>query len=120
MTAYLAEAATGFASTRDGLTDAEKQWVLGDSLNERGVLSRWQINVLLLRSLSLPIEVALKHRSPLIRGLAALDRRCGKRRLLALMQSEEHPFVQAMRELRCNAEGAALTSRSRRAPSGAT
>ena len=105
MTAYFAEAATGFASERAGVTDSEREWLRHDALHERGVLFRWQINVLLLRTLSLPIDAALKHQSPLVRGLATLDRRCGKRRLPAIKQSEEHPFVRAMTELRCQAEG---------------
>ena len=116
MTAYCAEAATGFASTRAGLTDSERQWLLHDALHERGVAFRWQINVLLLRALSLPIDVTLNHKSPLIRGLAVLDQRCGKRRWRAIRQGEEHPFVLAMLELRCEAEGTmALTGSRRRA-----
>ena len=97
------------------MTDSEREWLLRDALQERGTLFRWQINVLLVRALSLPIDTALKHKSPLIRGLAILDRRCGKRRLLGIRQGEEHPFIRAMLELRCEAEGMmALTTGWRR------
>ena len=66
---------------------------------------RWQLNALLLESLSLSIESMLKHRSPIIRGLAVLDRRFGKRRLIAFDIETEHPFVRLLFEFRCTIEG---------------
>jgi hypothetical protein len=59
--------------------------------------------------LSLPIEEALVSPSPLVRGLAVVDRRVGKRRLLRLgEQHDEHPFVREMYAARCAAEGISL------------
>jgi hypothetical protein len=69
-------------------------------LEARGVAMRWKIERLLLESLSLSIGRSLKHRSPIIRGLAVLDGRCGKRRLASIDAAAEHPFVQGMLELR--------------------
>jgi len=65
---------------------------------------RKQIERHLMRSLSLSIEAALRDRVSVVRGLAVLDRRCGKRRLPALMKSEAHPFVRAMLRVRYEAE----------------
>ena len=57
-------------------------------------------------SLSLSIEEALQSPSPLLRGLAMLDRRVGKRRLRAMAPLEaEHPLVRALFALRCAVEG---------------
>ena len=78
--------------------------MLGE-LEGRGVAMRWQIERVLLESLSLSIERMLKHRSPIVRGLALLDQRCGKRRLARFDAAAEHPFVQDMLEFRCAAEG---------------
>jgi hypothetical protein len=56
-------------------------------------------------SLSLPVEAGLASESPLLQALAVLDARVGKRRLSALLQSPpEHPLVQAVLHLRCEAE----------------
>lgn len=56
--------------------------------------------------LTLTVETALVSPSPLIRALAVLDRRLGKRRLRALaFPPDEHPLVRAMFALRCDVEG---------------
>jgi hypothetical protein len=83
---------------------AANRRVLGD-LEARGVAMRWKIERLLLESLSLSVERLLKHRSPIVRGIAVLDRRCGKRRLAAIDAGAEHPFVRGMLEFRRAAEG---------------
>lgn len=57
-------------------------------------------------SLSLAIEDALRSPSPLVRALAVMDRRIGKRRLRAMAPLEgEHPLVRELHALRCAAEG---------------
>ena len=57
-------------------------------------------------SLSLPVDAALASESPLLRALAVLDARVGKRRLRALAAAaDEHPLVVALLRLRCDAEG---------------
>jgi hypothetical protein len=60
----------------------------------------------LAESLSLSLEGALSSPSPLVRGLALLDRRLGKRRLRQLAFGvREHPLVQALYRIRCEADG---------------
>jgi hypothetical protein len=59
--------------------------------------------------LSLSAEAALASASPLLRALAMLDARVGKRRLRALAQPPDaHPLVRSMHALRCEAEGIRL------------
>jgi len=79
-------------------------------LEARGATMRWQLNVMLLEALSLSIDAMLRHRSPIVRGLAVLDKRFGKRRILAFNPGNEHPLVRALFEFRCAAEG--ITRRS--------
>lgn len=76
-----------------------------NALEEEGFAFRWEVHALLVQSLSLPVEKLLKHRSPVVRGLAMLDGRCGKRRLRSLGAGDEHPFVERMLAFRRDAEG---------------
>jgi hypothetical protein len=56
--------------------------------------------------LDLPIADALTSHEPVVRGLAMLDRRVGKRRLASPdLGGEVNPFVKRLHELRCEAEG---------------
>jgi hypothetical protein len=56
--------------------------------------------------LSLPIDDALTSPSPLVRALAVIDRRVGKRRLRAIAVGQrEHPVVRELYALRCAVEG---------------
>jgi hypothetical protein len=60
----------------------------------------------LKRYLALPIDDALRSSGPLLRALAVIDRRVGKRRLRSLdIGPEEHPLVHELYRLRCEAEG---------------
>ncbi len=55
--------------------------------------------------LDLSIDAALGSDDPLVRALAMIDRRVGKRRLKSMLLGEgEHPLVRAMLELRREAE----------------
>jgi hypothetical protein len=57
------------------------------------------------QSLSLSIKESLTSDSPLLRALAILDARVGKRRLLALASAPDpHPLVRLLLTLRCEAE----------------
>jgi hypothetical protein len=63
--------------------------------------------------LSLSIDEALASPSPLLRGLAVVDRRVGKRRLRALLAlRDEHPFVRRMIRERCLADGIRFEERA--------
>ena len=55
---------------------------------------------------SLTVEDALASPSPLVRGLAMIDGRLGKRRLRTLaLPADEHPMVRTLYALRCEVEG---------------
>lgn len=60
---------------------------------EDGEFSRFDLHLACWDLISLSIENALQSENPLIRSLAVLDERCGKRRLDALADSTEHPLV---------------------------
>jgi len=100
---------------QSGNPDRKAIWQCGADvradLESRGIPMRWILEDLLLESLSLGIERMLTHRSPIVRGLAVLDRRCGKRRLAELDAQSEHLFVVGMLEFRRAAEGMRLTRR---------
>jgi len=49
---------------------------------------------------SLSIDAALRSDNIIVRGLAMIDRRLGRRRLAAVDEEQEHPFVQRLLELR--------------------
>lgn len=74
---------------------------------ERGIFSQWEFASALFEFLHMSIDQALISRSPIIRGLAVLDRRFGKRRLSSFDASNEHPLVAMLFEFRKSAEGMA-------------
>jgi hypothetical protein len=55
--------------------------------------------------LSMGVDAALKCPSPLVRALAVIDRRVGKRTLRKLAVGEEHQLVRELYLLRCAVEG---------------
>ncbi|MEM1444871.1 MAG: hypothetical protein AAGF84_02355 [Planctomycetota bacterium] len=55
--------------------------------------------------LDAPIETSLVHDLPLVRALAMLDRRVGKRRLRSLPTDQEHLAVRVLLEVRRECEG---------------
>jgi hypothetical protein len=74
-------------------------------LGEQGVLSREDYFQALWTYLSLSMDDALRSDTFLIRGLAMTDRRLGKRRLRDLQIGDwEHPLIQCLYQLRCEAE----------------
>ena len=77
-----------------------------EMLRRRGQYDDYEAIVDLEAYLSLPIDEALTSPSPLLRALAVIDRRVGKRRLRTLAVGPlEHPLVRQMYLLRCEAEG---------------
>ena len=77
-----------------------------DILRRAGESDDYEALIDLEAYLSLPIEEALASPSPLVRGLALIDRRVGKRRLRAIeLGQREHPLVRELYALRCAAEG---------------
>lgn len=74
-------------------------------LDARSLMLLEQINKDLFNSLSLTVEEMLEQHNPVIRALALVDARYGKRRLAAFDPADEHPLVQRLFHLRCAAEG---------------
>lgn len=88
------------------LAEAYKQaWPV---LEDRGFMLLEKINKDLFCSLSQTVEEMLEHQNPVIRGLAVVDARYGKRRLESFNPLDEHPLVIRLFELRCKAEGVGL------------
>lgn len=88
--------------------------LLADSqLGKEGILSQWDYYRALENYCNSSIEASLASENALIKSLAVLDSRLGKRRLEKLDVTTEHPMVQYFFNLRCSAENISLTSRSR-------
>lgn len=88
----------------------ERAWPL---MEASGLMLLEQINKDLFQSLSQPVEEMLGHRNPVIRALAIIDTRYGKRRLADFDSTNEHPLVQRFYQLRCDREGIVLNISSR-------
>lgn len=80
-------------------------------MKTRNVFSRANFLAASWEYLESPINDALQSDNPIIRALAMLDRRVGKRRLAKMELIEaEHPIVKKFYYLRCEAEGLQPTS----------
>jgi hypothetical protein len=76
------------------------------ALRNEGALRQADYHRLLWDSLALSIDDASGSEAVLIRALAMLDRRLGKRRLRAFrLRDNEHPLVRQFYLLRCESEG---------------
>ena len=65
----------------------------------------WDFNHALFAFLNLSIIEAIASDDPIIRAIATLDRRFGKRRLREYDDSGQPPLVQTLYRFRCKAEG---------------
>lgn len=74
-------------------------------LAEKGEFSTYDLARCCYAFLSMSIEDAMGHPSPIIQTLAVLDQRLGKRRLALLDEKELHPLVRYFLDLRLIAEG---------------
>jgi hypothetical protein len=74
---------------------------------QKGNLARWDFIAAAEAFLELSIDRALASDNPLLRGLAVIDRRVGRRRLKEMLAglSLENPLVQRLLEVRCATEG---------------
>jgi len=78
----------------------------GTVLHQQGVYGGWEYTTALRKSLSLSLEDMLGSDNGIIRALAILDRRLGKRRLREMaFTADEIPLVRTLYALRCEAEG---------------
>jgi len=73
-------------------------------MESSGLFLLEQMNKDLFCSLSLAVEEMSEHNNPVIRALAIIDARYGKRRLAAFDPNTEHPLVQKLHDLRCEVE----------------
>lgn len=105
---YLSSLGALTAKHRDeGATPAEafeRAWPIMDA---SGLMLLEQINKDLFSSLGQTVEEMSGQSNPLIRALAMIDTRFGKRRLATFDPTAEHPLVQHLYRLRCEAEGIA-------------
>ncbi len=89
------------------------------ALLAEGILSRNNFYEALYRSLEVSVDKALEEPNPIVRGLAMLDMRLGKRRLENLvLPATEHPFVQLMFSVRCDLDGIKTHQPNRAIPGG--
>jgi hypothetical protein len=87
----------------------ERAWTTTEA---SGLMLLEQMNKDLFESLSQTVEKMLGHRNPVVRALAIIDTRYGKRRLADFDSTNEHPLIQRLYQLRCEAEGIAPNTSS--------
>lgn len=73
-------------------------------LSEKGEFSKFDLSHCCYAYLDLNIDEAINHESPIIKMLAVLDKRLGKRRLKKLNDQEQHPLVRFFLNLRIESE----------------
>ncbi len=74
-------------------------------LIERGIFTEGDFCDALRWYADAPIDEILASKNPIVRALAMVDRRVGKRRLRAFDPENEHPLVKKMLSFRLEAEG---------------
>lgn len=98
---YWNERAIKCANVQTEATDPKlREQEIEDLLTAEGVIPHWVLTKAAFDSLNQPIEDMLASVHPLIRGLAVLDTRCGRRRLAKIDADNEHPFVRRLLVLR--------------------
>jgi hypothetical protein len=99
--AYFHESSNTDCLKHPAISDEERN---DGNLAEDGEFSRFDLHLACWEMLSLSLEEALKCDNPLIKALAMLDARLGKRRLAELNETGEHPLVACFLRYRKNAE----------------
>jgi hypothetical protein len=89
----------------NGATLAEAYQRAWPELDAYGLMLLEAINKDLFSSLSMTVKEMLDHSNPIVRALAVVDTRYGKRRLAAFNPVDEPPLVHRFFYLRCEAEG---------------
>lgn len=72
---------------------------------EKGEFSRFEFFEACNAFLNLSIEDALNYPNPIVKALAVIDSRFGKRRMLAFKKENEHPLVLKLLDFRKKEEG---------------
>ncbi|WP_314584073.1 hypothetical protein [Paenibacillus terrigena] len=87
------------------------KWIMNrvnnEEVNDDILIERLEFHKLLEQYLNLSIEEALESKHVLIQGLAIIDKRLGKRRLIN-MNIIENQFVKKLYSLRCEIEGISI------------
>lgn len=82
-------------------------------LHTQGRYSREEYFAALQDYLSVSIDDALQSSNTIIKALALVDRRVGKRRLQQMAPEDfDHPLVRRLYQLRCEAEGIQIATRT--------
>jgi hypothetical protein len=94
----------GVRGDRSGYWD---EWRAAEEVRKAaGSFAKFDFTAAVWCSLQLSIENALESEDAIIRGMAMIDRRLGKRRFLRLdARQVAHPLVQRLYQLRAEAEG---------------
>jgi hypothetical protein len=101
---YFQEMARKRESLRSDYGDIHQLYdEVGKHLTPRGIASSTTLLTAAFDSLNQPIDEMLASDHPLIRGLAILDARCGKRRLAKIDIENEHGFITRLHALRLSA-----------------
>jgi len=74
-------------------------------MHKKGIFSQYQFYNAVDEYLNLSIDDALKSDNILIKAFSMIDKRLGKRRLISYDTTTQHPFVQKLYQIRCEAEG---------------
>lgn len=85
--------------------NSEAYWAGVERVQQRGVYESVQVSDSLFEYLNMSIDNAFHSVDPVVRAIAALDRRVGHRRLKALDVTKEHPLVRTLYRIRCEVEG---------------
>jgi hypothetical protein len=92
-------------SQREGLHPADVQPLAHKQLAEQGEYGQYAFYAALKIFCRSTVEECLASHDVLVRALAMCDRRLGKRRLVSLDVTDDHPMVQRLYGLRLSAEG---------------
>jgi len=102
---YLSTLSDVVASHRaNGATVAQAYQQAWPDMDTQGLMLLEAINKDLFSSLGMTVEEMREHRNPVVRALAIVDTRYGRRRLAAFDPATEHSLVRRFFHLRCEAE----------------
>lgn len=92
-------------ATPTGCSQTPKiDYIRSGKLSEEGEFSKFDLSHCCYAFLDMNIKEALNHESPLINMLAVMDKRVGKRKVIELTQTRQHPIVAYFLNLRTSAE----------------
>ena len=87
-----------------GVSARQAQIEIGPELRREGILAQWDFYQSLTQYSSQSIEENLSSQDALIKSLAMLDARTGRRRLAQMSLANDHPMVRYFHNFRMEAE----------------